>query len=222
MSEQPSITLTPRQQRALRHLARRHMHRPRITRRRMFADYTSLPVGTLEDESVQDRFIAPDKEAGQAAPSQPVASNISPMPALAELSRPLNAPIPSKDNSRGRPLVPAARKIPPMPPLPMRRASVPVPAQQKHGIISTDKRQYPYYHTLTQQQKRLGRRTRKHLRQVRVNERLARLRFWATIWSIIGLLMVIFMSLGAIGSATLYDFVQHTQTTYEHQVDTLR
>ena len=173
-------------------------------------------------DTIGTQPIAPDKETGQAAHPLPLAYNISPMPSLAELSRPLNAPIPTRDDPRGRPLVPAARKIPPMPPLPMRRASVPVPTQQKHGIISTGQRQYPHYHTLTQRQKRLGHRTRKHLRQVRVSERLARLRFWATIWSIIGLLMVIFMSLGAIGSVTFYDFVQHTQTTYEHQVDTLR
>src|SRR6266849_3693018 len=259
MSDQPNITLTPRQHRALRHLARRHMHRPRITRRRMFADYTSPPVGTQSiapdepavgasaklaervsipspppiyrptgvanistpDETVgtqsiapdepavgtqpiaSDREegqptpdepaqpavqaqpiapdeppvgadlssplpiyrpsgaanistpsdtigtqpIAPDKETGQAAHPLPLAYNISPMPSLAELSRPLNAPIPTRDDPRGRPLVPAARKIPPMPPLPMRRASVPVPTQQKHGIISTGQRQYPHYHT---------------------------------------------------------------------------
>ena len=103
----------------------------------------------------------------------------------------------------------------------MRRLPVPTPTRQKQAVISTGQRQYPHYHTLTIRQKRLGHRTRKHLRQVRASERLARLRFWATIWSITGVLMVIFMSLGAIGSAVLYDFVQHTQTTYEQQVDTL-
>src|SRR5271167_3975181 len=62
MLDQPNITLTPRQQRALRHLARRHMHHPRVTRRRMFADYTSPPVKTLEDEPIpSSQLIAPNE-----------------------------------------------------------------------------------------------------------------------------------------------------------------
>ncbi|HET8854003.1 MAG TPA: transglycosylase domain-containing protein, partial [Ktedonobacteraceae bacterium] len=166
---------------------------------------------SIPRDTARDQIIAPDKEEGQPVRPSPVAHNIPP------LQEQRNIPV---QDSRQR--VPVIRNLPPMPPLPMRRLPVPAPTRQKQAVISTGQRQYPHYHTLTIQQKRLGHRTRKHLRQVRAGERLARLRFWATIWSIIGILMVIFMSLGTIGYITAYDFVQHTQTTYEQQVDTLR
>jgi hypothetical protein len=79
MLDEPNITLTPRQQRALRHLARRHMHHPRVTRRRMFADYTSPPVGDLPPGQVilpgeqVSQSSAPGREEGQ--PTQPIAPN---------------------------------------------------------------------------------------------------------------------------------------------------
>ncbi len=182
--------------------------------------------------------IAPDKKEEQPARPSPVAHNIPPMLSLEDGRpqgpytqspglRPGTTPLPPLWEQRnipvqgGRQRVSVIRNLPPMPPLPMRRLPVPTPTRQKQAVISTGQRQYPHYHTLTIRQKRLGHHTRKHLRQVRASERLARLRFWATIWSITGVLMVIFMSLGAIGSAVLYDFVQHTQTTYEQQVDTL-
>src|SRR5215467_365260 len=124
MPDQPGITLTPRQQRALRHLARRHMHHPRITRRKTIADLTASTV---------------DSHEGIAKPFNP--HNMLPMPPLADLvpatilhtvpqtashslspgelaSVPTDALGHNIVKRQGRPL-PTVTSMPPMPPLPM-------------------------------------------------------------------------------------------------------
>src|SRR5260370_41607973 len=108
MSDQPNITLTPRQQGALRHLARRHTHRPRITRRRMFADYTSPPVGT--------QSIAPDEPAVGA--SAKLAERVS-IPSPPPIYRPTGVAniSPPADTVRTQPIAPDEQTVPSAPPL---------------------------------------------------------------------------------------------------------
>src|SRR3989442_10737369 len=115
MSDQPNITLTPRQQRALRHLARRHMHHPRITRRRMFSDYTSL--------SERTQSIVPDEPpVGASAKLAERVSIPGPQP-IYRPSRAANIPTPP-DTVGTQPIAPdkpaggADAKLPARGPIP--------------------------------------------------------------------------------------------------------
>ncbi len=235
MPEQPNITLTPREQRALRHVARRHMHHPRITRRsRSVGDRKGRPYHRRIDHQrprMLREAIAPDRlgniqQSQQGGLALALEETLPPMPSLAELTRPIAPDAIHHAPTQNRPL-------PPMPPLPMRNVGPTinpvtcppdrVPTTPKaQAVITTRKREYPHYDIITTQQKRLGHHIRKHLHRVRDNQRRARLHFWATIWSITTALLLIFLSLGTIASITAYDFVQHTQDSYAHQVDILR
>jgi membrane peptidoglycan carboxypeptidase len=251
MPDQPGITLTPQQQRALRHVSRRHMHHPRISRRKTIAELTadSLDFHKEFKEASLDTLGSYAEDSHEVSGSQiatvvieetesstpPLPSkeargkrfnphHLPPMPPLVDLALATEKtqeliPVNNRVKPQDRPLLPVGT-MPPMPPLPMRPSVSLEP--RKVQTVGARQRQYPHYDIITKQQKRLGRRTRKHLRQVRENERLARLQFWATIWSITAVMMLIFISVGTFASITAYDFVQSTQTTYDRQVDTLR
>ncbi|MFL5626677.1 MAG: transglycosylase domain-containing protein [Ktedonobacteraceae bacterium] len=64
--------------------------------------------------------------------------------------------------------------------------------------------------------------SRKHMRQVRKSEFRAQRRLWLTLASAVLSLLIVFLSLGAAGTAIIYRFYTQTQTRYEQQVLTLR
>jgi membrane peptidoglycan carboxypeptidase len=64
--------------------------------------------------------------------------------------------------------------------------------------------------------------SRKHMRAARTMERRASHRLWITITSTVLALLVVFLSLGGTTAYVAYRFAHTTQTTFEHQVVTLR
>lgn len=207
MQSTPDITLTPRQQRTLRYLARRHMHQPRIVKRKTFADLKPLNTTPTPDRA--------------EASSHPYELTDSIVPLLDEPGEQTLVTI----ESDAPPPSPLPHKIPPMPPLPMRIEpilAVPPSIQRKEQLqlttIATKHYKNPWSHTLTRRQKLLRRLSRKHLHQTRALKHLASLR----LWSIISVLTAIALLLTTAGSAATYSLITQTRTTYGHQAVTLR
>ncbi len=236
-----AIVLTPRQHRALRYLARRHMRRPRIVQR-------SLPP--LDD--------GPGKEIDTPAPvlddepeeiNTPILVNEA-IPALeAELSEspePLDNGHDERNNSRfqkglSQPgahpkilfVVPTRPRVdvlvspsPPLLPPLSRGISIPTgPGRMPETGIAPPRKARPSQaeaEKLRKRRKVLRHLARKHMRKARAMEYRARRRMWLSIASTILSLLLIFLSLATTGTVIAYRFYTQTQATYGSQVLSLR
>ncbi len=206
------ITLTPRQQRVLRNLARRRMRSARITTR--LTRIASLS-DTGEHASGPATLEAEDKSAGQPqgpAPRHPATL----APTI------LRAGAPPSEYGRGDPRGrPGGGGRPGDSGHPGGGGR---PGARDDGQLVQHSRKplSPEAKFLRKRHKMLLYLSRKHLRQARVDDRRSHRRLWMTIGTTVLSLLVVLLSLSGAAGYEAYRFYTQTQVKYEHQVVTLR
>jgi 1A family penicillin-binding protein len=194
------LMLTPRQQRALLYISRRHMHHPHIT---------SRPPRTSQRTN-KNRPVPIRVHRIEDGPASNAGNNGSEQPAPAIADKITN------------PIITVVSPPPPMPPLvPKAQPQRPVPVAVPFPDTVPPKR-HTDAHNRWQRRKMLRHYSRKHMRHARASERRRRSRFWLSIISTIVFLLIVLSSLVSVGLSAAYSFYHETQQEYGQQVLTLQ
>ncbi len=234
---EPDVMITPRQQRVLRYLARRHMRHAHISRRTVSDDDDAAldptddreeptPTGGITEDSAPDMTVvqdelAPTNDASTDAmpTSEPTILPEVPIQTMAEV-RNVGVPL------VGTPPLAGARPTDTRPTdtrsVAIRTAGAKTvairPNHNGHLSISPPASRPARAEEIRRRRRVVHYLTRKHMRRARASEHHARRRLWLNIWSTVLSLLVIFLSLGTVGSVAAYRFWTTTQANYERWV----
>ncbi len=239
-----TIALSPRAERVLLYMARRHARQARQAA-------SSTPITNAPDAAVLSAETAvptePAKPVAQpASPDRaelPAAQGLSPEPSLRDrLDELMNMPtehiaaikpaaqsrptahsngVTTSTHGDTRPLVPVPDARPVLAPSTL----LPTFPKQRNPRTPWFSRSRAVRLLNPQRRKRIARLqyfSRKHLRRARANDRRASRSLWTKIWIALSTFTLIFLTIGAVVAYVAYNFYSTTQGTYANQVLTLR
>jgi len=240
--------LTPRQQRALLYISRRHMRHARITPRSpRAAPAKSRPDRTHAQKTGDDSALNPDRsEIGSGRPAPVIAETIVAAAAPSAASEVRQGETGKSEraaraNAQGEhrgsrqrpraatlpePMSPLMPKTPPppLPPMPPLMPKTPSPATLAVAlpppvVVPAGSRTA---RKRWRRRKLLRHYARKQLRRARASESRRRTRFWLSTISTLVFLFILLSSLVGAGLSAAYSFYQQTQQQYGRQVLTLQ